>query len=64
MKRQDQDIAQIHYERGITYLQKGDYARAIDAFDKTLRIDPHYPQAYHNRAIAHAATGNLDRALR
>ena len=49
--------------RGITYVEKGEYARGIADFDAALKIDPMMTIVYTHRAMAHASNGARDRAL-
>ena len=43
--------------------EKGDNAAAIDAFRKSLAIDPHYDKAHYELAVVLAKCGQLDEAI-
>ena len=49
--------------RGIAYVGKGEYFRAIQAFTEALRHDPNNAEAWANRGIAYARKGEVDRAI-
>ena len=51
------DKWQESYDLGMRYLSEGNYAEAIIAFDKAIKIDPKQPMAYVGRADAHIASG-------
>jgi tetratricopeptide (TPR) repeat protein len=44
--------AQRRYLEGLEQLSRGDYQRAIPAFEAALRQDPEFPQAHYQMAIA------------
>ncbi len=46
-------------DRGMTYLEQGDYRKAIDAFDEAIGLDPRDAIAYYNRGVAYYS---LDRS--
>ncbi len=56
---------------GNAFFYKGDFQKSIEYFDLALLIDPYYPEALSNRAIAYRdlgrwygeTTGNLSQAL-
>ena len=54
------DKWQESYDLGMHYLSEGNYAEAIIAFDKAIKIDPKQPMAYVGRADAHIASGETD----
>jgi tetratricopeptide (TPR) repeat protein len=39
--------------RGIIYVDQGDYARAITDYDRAIKVDPDYAKAYNNRGNAY-----------
>ncbi len=43
---------------------QGNNARAIEDYDKALKLVPTYASAYQNRAVAHEALGNKAEAIR
>ena len=53
----------LHFERGNLFLSKGDVSQAINQFENALAIQPDYPQALNNLAMAYAADKQYDNAL-
>lgn len=45
------DTVATHVNRGILYLQLGDYDAAIRDFDRAAKLDPDEPEAYLNKAL-------------
>ena len=58
----EQLAADAHYSRGLAYLKKGEFDRAITDFDEAIRLNPEDGEAYHNRGVAHGKKGELARA--
>jgi tetratricopeptide (TPR) repeat protein len=58
------DFAQAFNNRGNAYAMQGDNARAIEDYDKAVKLVPNYASAYQNRAAAHEALGNRGEAIR
>ena len=50
--------------RGTAYAVKGEYDRAIQAFDQALHLDPNSAAAFVGRGDAYAKQGEYDRAIR
>jgi tetratricopeptide (TPR) repeat protein len=48
-KRQNDNLAKAFFDRGVAYEMKGDYQRAIAAYDEALRIDSNRRDAAKNR---------------
>jgi Tfp pilus assembly protein PilF len=55
--------AQAYINRGLTYLNKGDYDRAIADFNEAIQIDPNNALAYANRGVIYHNKGDYDRAI-
>jgi len=55
--------AAAYNNRGLTYMRKGQYDRAIPDFSKAIEIDPMYARAYYNRGIAYGKKDQHDRAI-
>ena len=53
----------VYNDLGITYLQSGEYDKAIVSFDKVLELNPRYIITYNNRGIAYSITGEYDKAI-
>ena len=58
-----QNTAQDAYNSARDMLQQNNYAGAIDAFSRTLGMDPSLAQAYVGRATAYVYEGNAQAAL-
>ena len=56
------DDAEAYTSRGLEYLFKGQYDKAISDFNKAIEINPKYAEAYNNRAAACINLGKKDRA--
>src|SRR5207249_10621485 len=52
-----------HYERYQTWSLKGDYEKAIAAFNEAVRLHPNYADVYYVRALSYEAIGDYDRSL-
>jgi len=52
-----------HYDRGITYLNKGELDKAISEFNKAVELNPSIAKVYYNRGIAYGRKGQYDRAI-
>jgi type IV pilus biogenesis/stability protein PilW len=55
--------ALIHFNSGVDFYHQRDYAKAIQAYQKVIEIDPGYAEAYNNLGIIYQEAGDLDRAL-
>jgi hypothetical protein len=60
---QQNDIQQ-RFSSGVSYLQQGDYAKAIAVYDGIIKIQPDMAGAYHNRGLAYFKLGNYSQAQR
>ncbi len=49
--------------RGLLYLDKGEFDRAIADFDQVVRLDANYLRAYWNRGSAYLKKGERDHAI-
>ncbi|MHC4678229.1 MAG: tetratricopeptide repeat protein [Planctomycetota bacterium] len=52
------------YNRGTAHTAKGEYGQAIACFDKAIRIEPGFAQAYCNRGTAYYEKKQYDSAIR
>jgi hypothetical protein len=57
------DDAQKWFSDGVALYEKGDYRRAIAAFDKAGALDPSMAQVWNNRGLALVQLGKYDEAL-
>jgi len=56
------DRSTVHALRGYSAMRRGDFDRAVAAFDRAVHAHPHDPQHYWNRAVAHHQGGDLEAA--
>ncbi len=56
------DAAKKHVEFGITVAQKGLWREAIYRWEQAAKIDPNYPAAFNNLAIAYEHEGQFEKA--
>ena len=59
----DSNLAKAFRNRGIAYDDKGEYDRAIQDYDQSIRINPNFADAYSSRGSAYDDKGDYDRAL-
>jgi len=57
------NIVAVTYNRGLAYLENGNYDKALEDFDMVLHQDPDDAQAWYSRGTAYERMGNTDRAL-
>jgi hypothetical protein len=58
------DDAQTWFAEGVALYEKGDYRRAITAFDKAIALDPGMAEVWNNRGLSLIQTEQYDEALR
>ncbi|MGJ8686148.1 MAG: VWA domain-containing protein [Spongiibacteraceae bacterium] len=46
------DSADAHYNRGNAFSKMGELDKAIEAYEKALKLEPDMPDAQHNKALA------------
>ena len=54
--------AQNFNDLGVAWLQKGDYNRSLDSFNKALQLDGNLQEALFNRALAYEKQSRFDEA--
>ena len=57
------DIAEIHYNRGLTLVDLMRYEEAVASFDRALALNPGFASALNDRGNAFCWLGRLDEAL-
>jgi tetratricopeptide (TPR) repeat protein len=57
------DFFAAHYQRGLAYLARHDYDKAIRTFDRALQIDPKSALSMSHRGFAHGAVGRFDACI-
>jgi len=55
--------ARTYYHRGNTYYEKGDYERAIEAYNTAIILNPTFSEAYFNRGLCQYNLKNFDKAI-
>ena len=57
------DFFEAHYQRGLAYLARHDYHKAIRTFDRALEIDPQSALAISHRGFAEAGLRRFDACI-
>ena len=57
-------MAIAHNNRGNAYTAKGDYDRAIQDFDQSIKLNPTYAKPFNNRGVAYLRKGEYDLAIK
>ena len=60
---QQGEDAKVYFDRGMNYINKGDFERAIIEFDKALQLNPNDAKAYNSRGLALFHTDDINRAI-
>lgn len=60
--QRDPEQPLVYMERGITYLTRKDYVRALEDFNEAIRRKPDYGQAYLLRSLSYDALGSPSKA--
>ena len=55
--------ADAYYNRGVSWLDKGELDKAISDYSQAIRLDPKFVQAYTNRGIVWSGKDQLDKAI-
>src|SRR5262249_37259280 len=55
--------ARAYNNRGLAYLAKGNYDRAVADFSESIRLNPDDATYYNNRGIAYEGKQDYDRAI-
>jgi tetratricopeptide (TPR) repeat protein len=56
-------LALTYMGRGVNYIRKGDYDRAIQDFDEVIRLNPKSSGAFTNRGVSYLQKGDYERAI-
>ncbi|TGT17308.1 tetratricopeptide repeat protein [Mesorhizobium sp. M4B.F.Ca.ET.172.01.1.1] len=51
------NFANGYYNRGVSWVFKGDYDKAIADFDTAIGLEPNNGDYYYNRGVAHSDKG-------
>ena len=57
-------LAKAYNNRGNHYTRNGEYDRAIQDYDQSIKINPNYPKAFNNRGVAYQKKGEYERATK
>lgn len=55
--------ADVHFEKGVDYINQGDYQQAIEEFNRVISIDSEYVDAYCGIGIAYLNQKNYEKAI-
>jgi tetratricopeptide (TPR) repeat protein len=61
--RLDPDDAVAYYNRGLAYMNLGEYNTAISDYTTAIRLDPDDAAAYNNRGLAYDKLGKYNTAI-
>jgi Tfp pilus assembly protein PilF len=61
-KGDSREQAKKHVEFGITVAQRGLWREAIYRWEQAAKIDPNYPAAFNNLAVAYEHEGQFEKA--
>jgi tetratricopeptide (TPR) repeat protein len=62
-QRSTHALTVAHNNRGNAYAAKGDYDRAIQDFDQSIRLNGSYAKPFNNRGVAYLKKGEYDLAI-
>ncbi|UCF71373.1 MAG: tetratricopeptide repeat protein [candidate division WOR-3 bacterium] len=57
------DGVDVHFGRGLTYMEQGDDEKALDAFKRVLDIFPNHAGAYYNMGFIATRLGKFEESL-
>lgn len=59
----DIESAAVYFGRAFAYIKLSEFDKAEEDYDQLIQLRPDDPSAYYNRAVTHAAEGDLKAAL-
>jgi tetratricopeptide (TPR) repeat protein len=62
-KETPQALVIAYNNRGNAYMTKGEYDRAVQDYDQSIKLNPNYARAFNNRGVAYQKKGEYDRAI-
>ena len=63
-KETPQTLVIAYNNRGNAYVAKGEYDRAVQDYDQSIKLSPTYSKAFNNRGVAYQKKGEYDRAIK
>lgn len=55
-------VADLYLSNGNSLFERGDFAGAVESYDKALKLNPKYVKAYHNKGLALTQLGRMEEA--
>jgi tetratricopeptide (TPR) repeat protein len=52
-----------HFNWGVQFYQQRNYSKAIQSYQKVIKLDPNYVEAYNNLGIIYQELGDFDKAF-
>jgi len=62
-KQSESKDANLYYNRGHAYGEKGQYDQEIADYTMAIEIDPKFARAYNNRGVAYGKKAQYDQAI-
>src|SRR5262245_6009149 len=59
----EKDLAAAFAIRGSAHRARGELKRAVEDYDRAVRLNPHDADVFFRRGVAHGMAGDLDRAI-
>ena len=56
-------LASVYYICGLTYHAAGNRVKAIESYDKAIKLQPDYPLAFNKRGHANIGAGNYNQSI-
>ena len=56
-------LALVYNNRGNAFIRRGQYDRAIEDYNQSIKFDGNYAMAYNNRGVAYYKKGDYGRAI-
>ena len=59
----EEDV-EIFYKQAISYMGQGETRKALEFFDKTIKMEPNYGPAWNDKGVAHMELKEFDDAMK
>ncbi|MGB8618544.1 MAG: tetratricopeptide repeat protein, partial [Pseudolabrys sp.] len=63
-KQTPQTLVIAYNNRGNAYVAKGEYDRAVQDYDQSIKLNPNYSRTFNNRGVAYQKKGEYDLAIK